>query len=152
MMGINEAWNAPELRDPAYADFVFDDADKMVELMYAGDDALYPDYPGAFYYEYGDYPYADGARAEGLLAALELAHKMGDSKRTEKYAAASKKVVLATLHLANSPEAMYFADRPDLAVGGIRFKHTRQWFRIDTTQHVAGFYLKLLPSWSLLPP
>jgi len=152
MMGINEAWNAPEMRDRKYAEFVFDDADKMVELTYTSEDSLYPDYPGAFYYEYGDYPYADGARAEGLLAALQLAHKMGDEARTEKYAAAAKNVVWATLHLANSPEAMYFADRPELAVGGIRFKHTRQWFRIDTMQHVAGFYLKLLPSWELLPP
>ena len=152
MMGINEAWNAPELRDPKYAEFVFKDADKMVALTYTTEDALYPDYPGAFYYEYGDYPYADGARAEGLLAALELAHKMGDEPRTKKYATAAKNVVWATLHLANSPEAMYFADRPELAVGGIRFKHTRQWFRIDTTQHVAGFYLKLLPNWDLLPP
>jgi len=151
MMGVNEAWNAPELRDPKYAKFVFEDADKMVERMYTHADALYPDYPGSFYYEYGDYPYADGARAEGLLAALQLARKMGDEARTKKYAAAAGQVVWATLHLTNTAEAMYFADRPDLAIGGIRFKHTRQWFRIDTTQHVAGFYLKLLPSWRLLP-
>ncbi|MFK7738166.1 MAG: hypothetical protein AB8B50_19215 [Pirellulaceae bacterium] len=30
------------------------------------------------------------------------------------------------------------------ALGGIRFKLTRQWFRIDTIQHVASFYLKHL--------
>ena len=150
MMGINEAWNVPELQDPAYADFVFDDADTMVDQMYTTSDALYPDYPGTFYYDYGDYPYADGARAEGLLAALELAAKVGDAERTQRYATAARQLAWATMHLANSPEALYFAARPDLAHGAIRFKHTRQWFRIDTTQHVAGFYLKLLPNWPLL--
>ena len=30
------------------------------------------------------------------------------------------------------------------AVGGIRFKLARQWFRVDTIQHVASFYLKFL--------
>lgn len=152
MMGINEAWNAPELRDPRWARFVFEDADKMVAQTYTPEDALYADYPGAFYYAYGDYPYADGARAEGLLAALQLAEKIGESDRVRRYGNTARAVVWATLHLVNTPQALYFADRPDLARGGIRFKHTRQWFRIDTTQHVAGFYLKLLPSWSLVEP
>jgi hypothetical protein len=30
-------------------------------------------------------------------------------------------------------------------MGGIRFKLTRQWFRVDTIQHAAGFYLRFLP-------
>jgi hypothetical protein len=150
MMGINEAWNAPELRHQSYEKFVFDDADQMVEHTYTPEDALYPDYPGSFYYGFGDYPYADGARAEGLLAALELAEKVGDPKRVARYGAAVRRVVRATLHLTNTPQALYFADRPEIAVGSIRFKHTRQWVRIDTTQHVAGFYLKLLPSWGLI--
>lgn len=150
MMGINEAWDAPELRDPRWARFVFEDADKMVALTYTPEDALYADYAGAFYYAYGDYPYADGARAEGLLAALQLAAKMGESDRVARYGGTARSVVWATLHLVNTEQALYFADRPELAQGGIRFKHTRQWFRIDTTQHVAGFYLKLLPSWDLV--
>jgi hypothetical protein len=36
---------------------------------------------------------------------------------------------------------------PALTIGGIRLKLTRQWFRIDTIQHVAGFYSKMLPHW-----
>ena len=53
----------------------------------------------------------------------------------------------AVLHLVNTEEATYSFKRPDLALGGIRFKYTRQWFRIDTIQHVASFYAKLLPHW-----
>ncbi len=40
--------------------------------MYTEANALYPDYVGSFYYHYGDHPYPDGARAEGLLAAPTL--------------------------------------------------------------------------------
>ena len=149
MMGINEMWKAPELRQQSYADFVFEDANKMVELSYKADDALYPDYVGSFYYEYGNYPYPDGARAEGLVAALELAQKMGDLDRARFYGRALRRLVSATERLVNTPEAMYFAKQPALAIGGIRFKDTRQWFRIDTIQHVAGYYLKLLPDWHL---
>lgn len=69
----------------------------------------------------------------------------------QRYAAATKQVVWATPHLANTPEAMYFAECPKLVLGVIRFQHTRQWFPIDTIQHVAGFYLRLLPYWERLP-
>jgi hypothetical protein len=91
---------------------------------------------GSFYYRYGDHPYPDGARAEGLLAAYQLALKVGDEARHN--------VRMATLRLCNTPESMYSAANPERAIGGIRFKLTRQWFRIDTIQHVASFYLKVL--------
>ena len=145
MMGINELWDIPEARDESYAAFVFGDADKMLNLMYTSKNALYPDYPGAFSYQYGDLPYADAARAEGLLAATYLAKKKGETERFNTYLTASKLVSWAIMHLVNTPEAMYFAANQDLAVGGVRFKHTRQWFRIDTTAHAISFYLKFLP-------
>ena len=53
-------------------------------------------------------------------------------------------VAWAALRLANTRESVYSVPNPDRAIGGIRFKLTRQWFRIDTIQHVASFYLKLL--------
>ena len=81
MMGVNEMWKVESLRKPEYANFVFNDADKMITQMYQVFDAPYPDYVGAFYYEYGDYPYADGARCEGLLAAYELAIKMQETEK-----------------------------------------------------------------------
>lgn len=144
MMAIMEFWDDPGFRDDLYRDFVFGDADTMVRQMYTVTDAPYPDYAGAFFYQYGEFPYADGARAEGLMGAFTLAHKVGDTARAEIYGQALRLVAWATLHLVNTPESLYFARNPQVAQGGIRFKYTRQWFRIDTIQHVCAFYLKLM--------
>jgi UDP-N-acetylmuramyl pentapeptide synthase len=144
MMGINDLWDVEEFREDEYKQFVFDDADQMVRLMYTEEDTLYPDYVGSFYYHYGDHPYPDGARAEGLLAAYQLALKVGDHERIERFGNACQKIALALLRLCNTPDSVYSAANPGRAIGGIRFKLTRQWFRVDTIQHVASFYLKLL--------
>lgn len=144
MMAIMEFWDVPEFRRELYRDFVFSDADTMVRQMYTVLDAPYPDYAGGFFYEFGEFPYADGARAEGLMGAFTLAHKVGDQARIDLYGNALRMVAWATMHLVNTPESLYFARNPQVALGGIRFKYTRQWFRIDTIQHVAAFYLKLM--------
>ncbi|GAB4212748.1 MAG: hypothetical protein Fur007_05590 [Rhodoferax sp.] len=151
MMGIMEAWDFEEMRNPTYADFVFTDAQKMIDHMYKVSDAPYPDYAGGFYYEFGDYPYADGARCEGLLGAYELAVKMGDTEAAQKLWHALMLASWALLHLVNTQDSIYSVPNPRLALGGIRFKYTRQWFRIDTIQHVASFFAKLLPYWPKLP-
>jgi hypothetical protein len=148
MMGIMEAWDFEEMRNPSYADFVFSDAQQMIDHMYKVTDAPYPDYAGGFYYNYGDYPYADGARCEGLLGAYELAVKMGDDHKAKELWQAIMLASWALLHLVNTEDSIYFAANPQIALGGIRFKHTRQWFRIDTIQHVASFFAKMLPHWA----
>lgn len=145
MMGIMELWDFAEMRDTRYADFVFSDAHKMIDKMYKVSDAPYPDYAGAFYYNYGDYPYADGARCEGLLGAYQLALKMGNQNMAESLWPALRLAAWALMHLVNTEDAVYSVRNPKMALGGIRFKYTRQWFRIDTIQHVASFYAKLLP-------
>jgi len=147
MMGIKELWDFEDMRRPLYAEFVFADAQKMIEHMYKVSDAPYPDYAGAFYYNFGDYPYADGARCEGLLGAYELAVKTGDEARAASLWPALRLAAWALMHLVNTEDSIYFAPNPVPALGGIRFKYTRQWFRIDTIQHVASFYAKLLPYW-----
>jgi hypothetical protein len=115
--------------------------------MYKVTDAPYPDYAGAFYYDFGDYPYADGARCEGLLGAYELAVKMGELEKQRQLWPALRLSAWAVMHLVNTEDSIYFAKKPTLALGGIRFKYTRQWFRIDTIQHVASFFAKMLPHW-----
>lgn len=145
MMAINELWDIPELRKDFYKDFVYQDAQQMISLMYTKENAYFSDYVGSFYYAYGDFPYADGARCEGLLAAYELAVKAKDENKINQFFPALKMSAWATLHLVNTPESVYSVPNPAKAVGGIRFKHTRQWFRIDTIAHVASFYLKFLP-------
>jgi hypothetical protein len=147
MMGIMELWDFPQMRKASYADFVFADARKMINQLYTVTNAPYPDYAGAFYYSFGDYPYADGARCEGLLGAYELAVKMGEDALARELWTVIQLAAWAVMHLVNTEEAIYSAPNPRLALGGIRFKYTRQWFRIDTIQHVACFYAKLLPHW-----
>jgi len=147
MMGIMEMWDFEEMRDPLYSNFVFSDAQQMIVHMYKVTDAPYPDYAGAFYYDYGDYPYADGARCEGLLGAYELAVKMGEQEKQRQLWPALRLSAWAVMHLVNTEDSIYFAKNPMLALGGIRFKYTRQWFRIDTIQHVASFFAKMLPHW-----
>lgn len=147
MMGIMELWDFEAMRNPLYSDFVFSDARKMIDHMYKVTDAPYPDYAGAFYYNFGDYPYADGARCEGLLGAYELAVKMKDVETAKELWRAIRLATWALLHLVNTEDSIYFAPNPKIALGGIRFKHTRQWFRIDTIQHVASFFAKMLPYW-----
>lgn len=147
MMGIMELWDFPEMQRQKYPDFVFRDAQTMIDHLYKVTDALYPDYAGAFYYEFGDYPYADGARCEGLLGAYELTLKMGDREKAASIWPALKLAAWAVMHLVNTEDAIYFARNPYLSLGGIRFKYTRQWFRIDTIQHVASFFAKMLPHW-----
>lgn len=148
MMGIMELWDFAEMRNPLYAEFVFTDAQRMIEHQYKVNDAPYPDYAGAFYYNFGDYPYADGARCEGLLGAYELALKMGNQRQADTIWQSLRLAAWAVMHLVNTQEAIYFAKNPVIALGGIRFKYTRQWFRIDTIQHVVSFYSKLLPYWN----
>ena len=147
MMAVNELWDLPEMQNGMYAEKVFQDADTMVQLMYRVDDGLYLDYPGSFYYKYGDVQYADGARCEGLVGAYLLARKTGDREREKRYGDALVLAVWATYHLTNTRESLYSAKRPEKALGGVRFKFNRQWFRIDTIQHVVAFYLKFLPYW-----
>ena len=85
-MGINDLWDEPQFRNDMYSRFVFQDADQMVAHVYTPRRALYPDYVGSFYYQYGDHPYPDGARAEGLMAAYMLARKIGDQSRIDRHA------------------------------------------------------------------
>ncbi len=145
MQAVNEMWDIEELREESYKNFVFADADLMTKLMYKPDTALYPDYVGSMYYKYGDPPYPDGARCEGLMGALELAVKTGSKEKEKLYRDHLKMAAWATLHLCNTPESVYSVPNPPMTLGGIRFKNTRQWFRVDTIQHVASFYLKFFP-------
>jgi hypothetical protein len=89
MMAILDLWDVPEFRRPAYSEPVFQDADRMVDQMYTPSRAPFPDYTGSFFYHYGDHPYPDGARAEGLLAAYLLARKMGDTVKMARYSRAA---------------------------------------------------------------
>jgi hypothetical protein len=147
MMGIKELWDYPEMRREDYLAFVFGDARQMIAQMYKVDTAPYPDYAGGFYYRFNDYPYSDGARMEGMMGAYQLALKAQRHDVARELWPALRLGAWATLHLVNTEAAVYGAPNPLRSLGGIRFKYTRQWFRIDTIQHVASFYARLLAHW-----
>jgi len=144
MSAILEWSDAPQLDKEDYKNFVYEDAEAMVTHQYNFTNALYPDYLGGFYYNYGDHVYCDGARSEGLMSAYELAKKEGKNELAKRLLNSLELAALSQLRLVNTNISNYPYSNVSIAHGGIRFKLTRQWFRIDTIQHVGTFYLRLL--------
>lgn len=144
LMQAIEEWAKDEhFRKENYFNFVFGDADTMVQKTYTRDDSPYIDYDGGYYYEHGDHYYPDGARSEGLVAAYYLAKFLGNKELEEKYLNACKHVAMCQFHLFNSEENNYSHKNPERSKNSIRFKATRQWVRVDSIQHVACFFARL---------
>lgn len=144
LMQAIEQWSYDEeFRKAEYLDFVFSDAIQMISHMYTEQNSVFYDYPGTFYYNYGDHAYPDSARAEGLISAYYLAAKTGRDDLAEKLLENCKMVAEALMLLYNSEESAYMHKYPEKSIGTFRFKFTRQWVRIDTVQHTACFFIRL---------
>ena len=144
LMQAIEEWAKDEhFRKQTYLNFVFGDAQTMIDKTYKRDDSPYIDYEGGYYYNYGDHYYPDGARSEGLVAAYWLARNLGMKDEEEKLLNACKNVATCQFHLFNSYENNYSHKNPDRSRNSIRFKATRQWVRVDSIQHVSCFFARL---------
>lgn len=143
MQAIEEWSKNPNFLKDDYINFVFKDADTMIEKSYKKDDSPFLDYEGAFYYNYGDHFYPDGARSEGLIAAYYLAKQLNKKELAEKYLHACRKAAKSQMLLYNSDKNNFAHLNPKKSEGSIRFKATRQWVRVDSIQHVACFFLRL---------
>jgi hypothetical protein len=143
MQAIEEWSYDQEFQKKEYLDFVFNDARQMIAHMYTEENALYCDYPGAFYYRYGDHAYVDGARAEGLIAAFYLAKRMGNDDLAQFLLENCRTVAESLMYTYNSPESTFMHRFPDKSIGSFRFKLTRQWVRVDSVQHTACFFFRL---------
>lgn len=143
MQAIEEWAKNPEFVKEDYINFVFKDADTMIEKSYKKDDSPYLDYEGAFYYNYGDHFYPDGARSEGLIAAYYLAKQLNKKELEKKYLHACRKAAQSQMLLFNSEINNYAHLNQNKSKNSIRFKATRQWVRVDSIQHVACFFLRL---------
>lgn len=143
MQAIEEWAKNPEFAKEDYINFVFKDADTMIEKSYKKNDSPYLDYEGAFYYNYGDHFYPDGARSEGLIAAYYLAKQLNKKELEEKYLHACRKAAQSQMLLFNSEINNYAHLNQNKSKNSIRFKATRQWVRVDSIQHVACFFLRL---------
>lgn len=143
MQAIDEFAKDEAFRKPEYINFVFQDAQKMMDRMYKSDDSPYLDYEGGFYYNYGDHYYPDGARSEGLVSAYYLARQMGEEDFAHKVLEACKLAAKSQFSLFNCEEYTFSHQNPARSENGIRFKNTRQWVRVDSVQHVACFFIRL---------
>lgn len=143
MQAIEEWANDPEFREKNWLDFVYTDAQTMLDKMYQKDDSPYIDYEGGYYYNYGDHYYPDGARSEGLIAAYYLAEKMDEKELAEKILKGCKLAAKCQFHLYNCEKSNYAHLNPEFSKNTIRFKATRQWIRVDSFQHVDCFFIRL---------
>ena len=144
LMQAIEEWAKDEhFRKESYFNFVFSDANTMMEKTYTRDDSPYIDYEGGYYYDYGDHYFPDGARSEGLVAAYYLAKFLDKKELADKLLKACKTVATCQFHLFNSYENNYSHKNPDRSRNSIRFKATRQWVRVDSIQHVSCFFARL---------
>lgn len=135
-MAINELWDMNEFKQEAYRQFVFDQADNMVSHMYTKKNALYPDYIGGFYGEFGEQAFFSASHGRGLLAAYELAEKSSNVIRARIYVGSLKDLNRSATMLVNMPEAVYLSSNPQMTLGAMRFRLCSQWFNIDTTAHL----------------
>ena len=143
MQAIEEWCKREEFRKDNYINFVFSDAQAMIEHSYERDDSPYIDYEGGYYYEYGDHFYPDGARSEGLVAAYYLAKMLNKDELAAKLLDACKLTAKCQFLLFNNEINTYSHKNPTRSVNAIRFKATRQWVRVDSIQHVACFFARL---------
>ena len=143
MQAIEEWATNPEFRKDNYINFVFNDAKTMMNKMYKKDDSPYIDYEGGNYYTHGDHYYPDGARAEGLIGAYYLAKKLEKTELAQEILEACRKAAQSQMILAINDNNNYAHKNPEKSKGGIRFKATRQWVRVDSIQHVACFFARL---------
>lgn len=143
MQAIEEWAKDKNFRKDNYLNFVFTDANTMMEKMYQRDDSPYIDYEGGYYYNYGDHYFPDGARSEGLVAAYYLAKFLGKEKLEQKLLEACKMAAKSQFSLFNCEENNYSHKNQARSVNSIRFKATRQWVRVDSIQHVACFFARL---------
>lgn len=151
LMQAIEQWAKLEgFLDQEAIDFVFNDADILIEKSYKKNDSPYIDFEGGMYYDYGDHYFPDGARCEGLVAAAYLAHYLKKDELAFKYFEACKKAAHTQFQLAINEYNNFAHLNPKKSAGGIKFKVTRQWLRVDSIQHVVCFFKRLYNAQGLI--
>jgi len=147
MQAIEEWVKVKGFKKQSYIDFVFSDTKQMFDHMYIDKNTLpiNKDYIGGFYYYYGDHVYHDASRCEGIVSAYYLAKYLQDEEKATwimEHMLLSAKGLMKTFH---SKESIYCHKDQQKALHSFRFKLTRQWVRVDSVQHAACFFARLLP-------
>jgi hypothetical protein len=144
MQAIEEWVKVDGFGKQSYIDFVFSDTQQMFDHMYTEMDEVPFDYVGGFYYHFGDHVYHDASRCEGIVSAYYLANYLGDEARAQHILANMLKSARGLMHTYNSSSSTYAHRFPEKALHSFRFKLTRQWVRVDSVQHAACFFARLL--------
>ena len=148
MQAIEEWVKVDGFSQKSYINFVFEDTKTMFEHMYtnANTKENNKDYIGGFFYNYGDHVYHDASRCEGVVSAYYLAKYLKDEKKAEwimQNMLLSAQGLMQTFH---SERSVYPHINPKKALHSFRFKLTRQWVRVDSVQHAACFFARLIPT------
>ncbi len=147
MQAIEEWIKVDGLKKQSYIDFVFSDTKTMFEHMYTKNNTAKntKDYIGGFFYEYGDHVYHDASRCEGVVSAYYLAKYLKDEEKANwvmENMLLSAKGLMKTYH---DEKSVYPHIDQQKALHSFRFKLTRQWVRVDSVQHAACFFARLIP-------
>ncbi len=107
--------------DARLSDFVFEVADQVVAVQLNEGNCLYPEMYGAINARKPGLVGADSAQYTSLLCdAAELAGRIGDKTREQRYTEAARSAVRFLLQLQITPPGDYYMQRPSDALGGIR--------------------------------
>jgi uncharacterized protein (TIGR00296 family) len=124
----------------AHAGFVFELADAILPLQYAGADVPHADYVGG--YRAGRVPgIAAATYNEGVLEAYDLARRRGEGERAARYQRAALLAALFTLRLQVTRESAFHVRHPERALGAFRFSLAGGTLRIDHTEHALNSLL-----------
>lgn len=130
-----ESIEAPDL-----VKFVFEMNDWLVDLQ-QWQGAPYPDIAGRFYDPKrktlgSAHASATGVYLEGLIDAYELARRSGEAARADRYRLTILRGLRNLMQLQfKSPEEMFYVNRPERVLGGIRTEVYDNRIRVDNVQH-----------------
>jgi hypothetical protein len=129
----------PDLADEMTA-FIFEMNDWLIKRQ-QWDNAPYPDLRGRFYGRkaprYGlSHASSTGVFLEGLIDAYELAKRIGDNARRERYRLSILRGLrfLCQLQFREPTDMFYIAD-PKRVLGGLRTEVSSNTLRADSMQH-----------------
>ncbi len=144
MQAIEEWVKVEGCKKQSYIDFVFNDTQQMFDHMYTEENSPWFDYIGGFYYNYGDSVYHDASRCEGVIAAYNLAKNLGYNERAQNIMQNMLKSAQGLMYTRHTSKSLYAHKYPEKSLNSFRFKLTRQWVRVDSVQHTACFFARLI--------
>jgi len=132
----------------SYVDAVFILNDELLKIQQT-EKPEFIDVWGRFfnprYPQYG-YPHSSstGVYLEGVTYAYELARERNDTARMKTYGESVRLASLNIINLQFDSENTYYLNRPERVLGAIRVGVAQNSIRVDTTQHSADAFKRIL--------